>query len=106
MDTRTHPELKTVLRLDSDEVTLSVLPCTSFTLVVAIPGLLGVDMPMFYGKGWNAFRRLQPEILQTTNDHSIFSGNSVGFHSNVLADGPEFFGECHQTVKMEARRIP
>lgn len=35
MDTRTHPELKTVLRLDSDEVTLSVLPCTSFTLVVA-----------------------------------------------------------------------
>ncbi|KAI6041053.1 heterokaryon incompatibility protein-domain-containing protein, partial [Pisolithus marmoratus] len=36
-------------------------------------GLLGVHMPMLYGEGKNAFRRLQLEIIRTSNDQSIFA---------------------------------
>ncbi|KAI6044460.1 HET-domain-containing protein [Pisolithus marmoratus] len=39
----------------------------------SLMGLLGVHMPMSYGEGKNAFRRLQLEIMRTSNDQSIFA---------------------------------
>ncbi|KAF2822684.1 hypothetical protein CC86DRAFT_448373 [Ophiobolus disseminans] len=36
-------------------------------------GLLQVNMPMLYGEGHRAFHRLQLEIIQQTNEHSIFA---------------------------------
>ncbi|KAI6041049.1 heterokaryon incompatibility protein-domain-containing protein [Pisolithus marmoratus] len=36
-------------------------------------GLLGVHIPLLYGEGKNAFRRLQLEIIRTSNDQSIFA---------------------------------
>jgi hypothetical protein len=35
-------------------------------------GLFGVNMPMLYGEGEQAFGRLQGEIMQTSDDHTIF----------------------------------
>jgi hypothetical protein len=36
-------------------------------------GLLGVNMPLLYGEGKNAFQRLQYEILKGSDDESIFA---------------------------------
>ncbi|KAH8649857.1 hypothetical protein BX600DRAFT_528847 [Xylariales sp. PMI_506] len=34
-------------------------------------GILGINMPLIYGEGRNAFQRLQEEIIRTTDDQSI-----------------------------------
>ncbi|KAI5995240.1 heterokaryon incompatibility protein-domain-containing protein, partial [Pisolithus marmoratus] len=39
----------------------------------SLMGLFGVNMPMLYGEGNKAFRRLQLEIIKETGDHSIFA---------------------------------
>jgi len=36
-------------------------------------GIFGVHMPMLYGEGENAFRRLQEEIIKISNDQSLFA---------------------------------
>jgi hypothetical protein len=36
-------------------------------------GLFGINMPLLYGEGSNAFRRLQLELLKATSDESIFA---------------------------------
>ncbi|KAI6039090.1 heterokaryon incompatibility protein-domain-containing protein, partial [Pisolithus marmoratus] len=60
-------------------------------------GLLGVHMPMMYGEGKNAFRRLQLKIIRRSNDHSIFAWGwtrKSGWSSSILADGPGCFRDC------------
>ncbi|KAL4070093.1 heterokaryon incompatibility protein-domain-containing protein [Scleroderma yunnanense] len=66
-------------------------------------GLFGVHMPMLYGEGKNAFRRLQLELIRFTNDHSIFAWDRqhAGWSGSVLADDPSFFRDCDDIVKME-----
>ncbi|KIM59619.1 hypothetical protein SCLCIDRAFT_61266, partial [Scleroderma citrinum Foug A] len=39
----------------------------------SLMGLLGVNIPMSYGEGKDAFRRLQLEFIRTSNDQSIFA---------------------------------
>ena len=63
-------------------------------------GLFDVNIPLIYGEGRKAFRRLQEEIISSYNDHSIFAwddepapnlivhGNST---SSMLADSPGRF---------------
>ncbi|KAK1751051.1 heterokaryon incompatibility protein-domain-containing protein [Echria macrotheca] len=36
-------------------------------------GIFGVFMPLLYGEGRNAFRRLQEELIRTSNDQTIFA---------------------------------
>lgn len=36
-------------------------------------GIFSVNMPMLYGEGERAFRRLQEEIIKASDDHSIFA---------------------------------
>ncbi|KAF2168880.1 hypothetical protein M409DRAFT_65241 [Zasmidium cellare ATCC 36951] len=40
-------------------------------------GLFDINMPLLYGEGENAFRRLQLEILQKDADESLFAWNST-----------------------------
>ena len=35
-------------------------------------GIFGINMPLLYGEGKNAFRRLQAEIIRSSNDESVF----------------------------------
>ncbi|KAK6829581.1 hypothetical protein PG987_010165 [Apiospora arundinis] len=37
-------------------------------------GIFDINMPLLYGEGKKAFRRLQEEILRTTDDHGVFLG--------------------------------
>ncbi|KAL6356894.1 hypothetical protein LRP88_10507 [Fusarium phalaenopsidis] len=41
----------------------------------ALLGLFNVNMPLLYGEGTKAFRRLEEEIIRTSNDQSILSSD-------------------------------
>lgn len=71
-------------------------------------GLLGVNMPMVYGEGKNAFQRLQLEIIRKSNDQTIFAwGHSrkSGCSSSFLAGDPSDFGDCSDVVRVEPREF-
>jgi hypothetical protein len=55
-------------------------------------GLFNVNMPLLYGEGKRAFRRLQWEIMRTSTDHSIFAWeitDEAAWGSNgLLASSP------------------
>ncbi|KAE9575552.1 hypothetical protein CGMCC3_g8320 [Colletotrichum fructicola] len=54
-------------------------------------GIFGVRMPIVYGEGEHrAFRRLQEEVLKTTNDMSLFAwtGTESEERRGIFADGP------------------
>ncbi|RYP50925.1 hypothetical protein DL768_003650 [Monosporascus sp. mg162] len=63
-------------------------------------GLLDVNMPLLYGEGRKAFRRLQEEILKTRGDHSILAAgyrlpnDGPADPLPVLADSPSAFRHC------------
>lgn len=40
----------------------------------ALLGLFNVNMPLLYGEGTKAFRRLQEEIIRNSNDQSVLAG--------------------------------
>ena len=55
-------------------------------------GIFDVYMPLIYGEGMNAFRRPQREIIQATNDESIFAWSSPDRAvSGLLANHPRDF---------------
>lgn len=69
-------------------------------------GLLGVHMPLLYGEGANAFRRLQEEVIKTSADQSILAWTlEVSEFLDVsrkmapsLAKSPRQFAEAGQIV--------
>ncbi|KAG4439354.1 hypothetical protein IFR05_005166 [Cadophora sp. M221] len=71
----------------------------------SLMGLFGVHMPMLYGEGDNAFKRLQEEILRSTDDHTIFAwreseGNpaQLSLRSGVLANSPAKFAHSGKFI--------
>lgn len=66
-------------------------------------GLLDVQMPMLYGEGKNAFRRLQLEILRKSNDQTIFAWGwlrTTGLSDSFLAEDPSWFRDCSDIVSL------
>ena len=62
-------------------------------------GLFNVNMPLLYGEGEKAFKRLQREILQSTNDESIFAWTDKRvWTSGLLAKSPANFAESGDVV--------
>ena len=63
----------------------------------SLMGLLDVNMPMVYGEGKKAFRRLQLEIIRSSNDQSIFAWGQYSKTvriGSILADDPSDFKQC------------
>ena len=55
-------------------------------------GLFGVNMPLLYGEGENAFLRLQEEILRISDDYSIFACMyDLSTSGSLLATSPAAF---------------
>lgn len=50
-------------------------------------GIFGINMPLIYGEGRNAFRRLQEEIIKRSNDLSIFAFEHDEQHPSLLLAG-------------------
>ena len=73
-------------------------------------GLFGVNMPLLYGEGSNAFKRLQQEIIKSSNDESIFAWtNQKLWFSGLLANHPRDFadsGDIIQSNDTDLSRAP
>ncbi|KAI0160713.1 hypothetical protein GGR57DRAFT_456167 [Xylariaceae sp. FL1272] len=66
-------------------------------------GIFGVYMPLVYGEGANAFQRLQKEIIQVTNDLTIFAWKHPRRVAqrrpfNILAESPMMFEKSNDIV--------
>ncbi|KAK3935794.1 heterokaryon incompatibility protein-domain-containing protein [Diplogelasinospora grovesii] len=60
-------------------------------------GLFDVNMPLLYGEGRKAFKRLQLEIMKDSYDPSLLawgSSDSFGVIEGVLAQSPSMFEDC------------
>ncbi|KAI4194236.1 MAG: hypothetical protein LQ350_007882 [Teloschistes chrysophthalmus] len=60
-------------------------------------GLFDVNMPLLYGEGDKAFRRLQHEIARSYEDNSLFAWYTSGLASDIFAPNPAAFGACENT---------
>lgn len=76
-------------------------------------GLFRVNMPLLYGEGSDAFRRLQETIMTRMEDNSLFlwgceaseHSDQIG-HSSILAPSPRQFEGCNDIGKgLSAQRI-
>ncbi|KAI4219834.1 MAG: hypothetical protein L6R40_008710, partial [Gallowayella cf. fulva] len=54
-------------------------------------GIFDVNMPLLYGEGRKAFKRLQHEIIKQTDDESIFAWTADLTMTGVLAHSPTNF---------------
>ncbi|MCJ1278410.1 hypothetical protein MMC21_006226 [Puttea exsequens] len=65
-------------------------------------GLFGVNMPLLYGEGEKAFRRLQYEIIRYTCDESIFAWRNKGLSkSGMFAQSPRDFVESGDIIPVK-----
>lgn len=74
-------------------------------------GIFDIYMPMLYGEGEAAFRRLQHEIMGISDDHSIFAWGMQGIKrelcTGALAPSPKAFLSCGSLVRDDAiGRLP
>lgn len=76
----------------------------------SLMGIFGVNMPMLYGEGQNAFLRLQQEIMKQSDDHSLFAwlnlASSADTYHGLLARSPHDFAYSNSIqpyVDWEAR---
>ncbi|KAI7784327.1 HET-domain-containing protein [Diaporthe eres] len=63
-------------------------------------GLFDISMPMLYGEGIKAFRRLQENIVKEYDDHSLFAwrATSAGDHAGLFAESPADFASSANIV--------
>ncbi|KPI44959.1 Vegetative incompatibility protein HET-E-1 [Cyphellophora attinorum] len=71
-------------------------------------GLFDINMSMLYGEGSKAFRRLQLEIMQVSNDHSILAWNRLDDvqSQDLLARSPADFRSCTDVVTTDSTDMP
>ena len=68
-------------------------------------GLFGINMPLLYGEGRRAFRRLQEEIVRTEDDESVFAWYAnpdlpkVLLSENIFAPSTSNFAHCGNISK-------
>jgi len=69
-------------------------------------GIFDINMPLLYGEGEKAFRRLQEEIIKQSNDQTILAwgfGQPDRVDTNTdLAKAPSDFAECGDVVPCSA----
>ena len=65
-------------------------------------GLFNVNMPLLYGEGQRAFRRLQIELIKDSTDESIFACDGG---AGLLADSPRRFSyNCIEQSSWDLRK--
>jgi hypothetical protein len=73
----------------------------------SLMGLFGIHMPIIYGEGEKAFRRLQLEIMKSSDDQSIFAWHDSVTHPNsvrnrgLLAAAPNVFSWASSVVTID-----
>ncbi|KPM39467.1 hypothetical protein AK830_g7098 [Neonectria ditissima] len=75
-------------------------------MAYCLMGLFNISMPLLYGEGTRAFRRLQAEIIRESYDHSIFAWQGDGeldaagdANYPILAPSPRCFREHSRVIQ-------
>ena len=76
-------------------------------LSYCLMGIFNINMPLIYGEGARAFRRLQEEIVKSNRDLSIFAWRAASNqaspdpceYSGVFAASPRNFIDCQQITR-------
>ncbi|KAF5984735.1 beta transducin-like protein [Fusarium bulbicola] len=63
-------------------------------------GIFGINMPLLYGEGENAFMRLQEEIMKRSDDQTLLAWypEAGPADSGVLATSPAAFANCKDFI--------
>lgn len=69
-------------------------------------GLFDVNMPLIYGEGTKAFRRLQEAIMSSTNDQSLFAWGTIVGKPGELIERPKNSGIGALPWKLPRERLP
>lgn len=73
----------------------------------SLMGIFGVNMPIIYGEGRNAFRRLQEEIMKVSPDQTLFAwGYPTGASSGLFATEPGDFRESNGMESIPLEEVP
>lgn len=68
-------------------------------MAYSLMGIFGVNMPLLYGEGEQAFIRLQEELIRLSDDESLFAWNGIRTPQHgILADSPLGFVGCRDVV--------
>ena len=70
-------------------------------IAYCLMGIFGINMPLLYGEGDKAFIRLQEEIMNVSDDHTIFAWKDSGGDENdggLLASSPAAFRESSDII--------
>jgi hypothetical protein len=51
-------------------------------------GIFNINMPLLYGEGERALKRLQLELLNVSNEHTIFAWGNIG-HAKIKVAGQQ-----------------
>lgn len=62
-------------------------------------GIFGINMPLIYGEGEQAFGRLQQEIVRVFNDHTLLAWKSADSRGGAFATSPTAFKDCGNIVR-------
>lgn len=83
-------------------------------MAYSLMGIFNISMPLLYGEGMKAFTRLQEEIMQETDDQSVFAWNDTdmrgtrrgdyGEGNGLLAPTPSFFASSSSLAKFYTPR--
>lgn len=80
-------------------------------LAYCLLGIFGINLPLIYGEGDNAFTRLQETIIESTDDQSIFAwvaeqGTNHDRPGSMLAPCPNAFRDSANIVPFRDTRPP
>ena len=71
----------------------------------SLMGIFNVNMPLIYGEGSKAFRRLQLEIIKESNDHSLFLWDIDRRGTSIFAPSPQAFESKHSRLSKKSMAL-
>lgn len=70
-------------------------------IAYSLLGIFDVNMPLLYGEGMRAFVRLQENIIQNSDDETIFAWSGVGVDgAGLLASSPAQFADARSIKRI------
>lgn len=75
-------------------------------IAYSLMGIFDVNMPLLYGEGEKAYRRLQEEIIKQSSDESIFAwDDGTERRRSLFAPGPYSYANCGKIMRWQSEEV-
>lgn len=75
-------------------------------IAYSLLGIFDVNMPLLYGEGTRAYRRLQEEIIKQSSDESIFAwDDGTERKRSLFAPGPYSYANCGKMIRWQSGEV-